>query len=321
MKTAYCTIFDINYLAKALVLYKSFTKVNSTGLFAFYCIDSESKNLIKKLNLPRSIVVGHDDFATEDLVKLKNIRSQAEYCWTCKPIALLNLMKAVSEATWVVYVDTDMMFFANPDLVLREENAHYLLTPHRFHPNFSRHEKIAGKFNAGYFAARNNEKGAQVVTGWKDQCLASCDVVPTENTYADQKYLNFLAALFPFGGTSVAKGLNAAPWNIDNYEISMLDGRVQLDEESLILYHYQGLQLFDDGTASIYMGDQKIVEDAKLYIYSKYIKEIKSAYDSIRNIELGFKAGVGNKAMRRGRIIGPILNYFRVRRNLVPFNL
>ena len=113
--TVYCTIFDDNYLARALALYESLMRVNATATFAFFCIDAKSARILTALELERAIIVSHDAFATAEFLGLRAGRSQGEYCWTCKPFALLYLMRSVPQADWVVYVDTDMMFFADPD--------------------------------------------------------------------------------------------------------------------------------------------------------------------------------------------------------------
>jgi hypothetical protein len=140
----YCTIFDSNYLARALVLHSSLMRVNRDALFAFFCIDERSAELLDMLQLERSIVIRHEEFSSPELAKIQPLRNRGEYCWTCKPIAIEYLMGRIQNADWVVYVDTDMMFFSDPDAVLVGQAAHYLLTPHRFHRKFIGFEKGAG---------------------------------------------------------------------------------------------------------------------------------------------------------------------------------
>jgi hypothetical protein len=319
--SVYCTIFDSNYLARALVLYSSLIRVSRNARFAFFCIDERSADLLDMLQLERSIVVRHEEFSSTELAQIRPLRSQGEYCWTCKPIALLYVMARVPEADWIVYVDTDMMFFSDPDAALPGQTAHYLLTPHRFHRAFAGFERSAGKHNAGYVAARHSSIGQQAIVWWKDQCLASCSSTPTESTYADQKYLDQFAEIFPLGESSSHKGLNAAPWNIENYRISVEESLVRVDDVPLLLYHFQGLQLFDDGTASLYIGDRRLPSDLREAIYMPYVAELSRAYSAIRMLNGEFKDGLIDKRRSPGGVIARGLNILRRRRNLVRFDL
>ena len=320
-KTVYCTIFDDNYLARALALYESLMRVNETATFAFFCIDAKSVRLLTSLRLERSIIVSHDEFATDELLKLRADRSQGEYCWTCKPFALLHLMCSVPQSDWVVYVDTDMMFFADPDEALPGPNAHYLLTPHGFHSGFAAHEKSAGKHNAGYVAARNSSQGVSVIAWWRDRCIESCSYIPTDTTFADQKYLDQFAELFPYGDSSTHKGLNTAPWNVDNFTICNGAKGVYVDEVPLLLYHFQGLQLFDNGTASLYIGDMRISDSLSDLVYQPHLVALLRAFARLRAIDPGFSRGLGKPRKYLGSIARRVLKIIMNRANVVPFDV
>ncbi len=321
MTSVYCTIFDSNYLSRALVLHSSLMRVNRDAFFAFFCIDDRSADLLGGLQLERSIVVRHEEFSSPELAKIQPFRNRGEYCWTCKPIAIEYLMGRIQNADWVVYVDTDMMFFSDPDAVLAGQEAHYVLTPHRFHRAFAGFEKGAGKHNAGYVAARRSPIGQEAIGWWKNQCLISCSSIPTETTYADQKYLDYFFELFPLGQSSTQKGLNAAPWNIENYQITKKENMVEVDDMPLVLYHFQGLQLFDDGSASLYVGDRRLGEDLRAAIYMPYMTELTRAYSTIRMLTGDFKDGLIDKTRSPGGVIARGLSMLRRRRNLVRFDL
>jgi len=315
----YCTIFDDNYLARALALYESLIKVNATALFAFFCIDSDSVQLLNALKLKRAVVVSHEEFATSELLETKPLRSRGEYCWTCKPVALLHMIRCMPNASWVVYVDTDMMFFSDPDQAFLGLESHYLLAPHRYHADFLEYEKSVGKYNAGYVAARNSSQGKRVMSWWKDRCIQSCSIIPTDTTFADQKYLDQFLELYPFGVSAEHKGLNAAPWNVENFMFSGgIDG-VQVDDEPLLLYHFQGLQLFDNGTASLYIGDVQISEVLREHIYQPHLEALLLAYSKIRKIDPGFSKGLGKQRKYLGNIVRRTFKRLTKRANIVPF--
>lgn len=319
--SVYCTIFDDNYLARAVALYESLMRVNQSAVFAFICIDFSSAQLLTSLKLERALVVKHDEFATQELLQLRPERSQGEYCWTCKPFALLHLMKRAPQADWVVYVDTDMMFFSDPDEVLPGSAAHYLLTPHRFDPGFMAHEKSAGKHNAGYVGARNSRQGEQVITWWKDRCVESCSFVPTESTFADQKYLDQFLALFPFGISTDHKGLNVAPWNVENFNVHVKGDQVYVDDVPLLLYHFQGLQLFDNGTASLYIGDKRVSEGLRRNIYYPHLRELLRAFARIRELDGRFCKGLGKERKYLGNFVKRTYKMLVGTSNVVPLQL
>jgi len=317
----YCTIFDDNYLARALALYESLIQVNGTALFVFFCIDANSVRLLNALKLNRSLVVSHEEFATPELLQGKPFRSRGEYCWTCKPVALLHLMRCMPEASWVAYVDTDMMFFADPDLALPGPESHYLLAPHRYHPAFSEYEKSAGKHNAGYVAARNSSEGKSVITWWKDRCIESCSVIPSDTAFADQKYLDQFSELFPFGVSADHKGLNVAPWNVENFNVANGVDGIQVDEQPLLLYHFQGLQLFDNGTASLYIGDMRIRDVLRTEIYQPYLLALLRAFARIRAVDPAFASGLGKQRKYLGNTLTRAFKALAKSGNVVPFQV
>lgn len=317
----YCTIFDSNYLARALALHASLMRVNEASRFAFFCIDDRSADLLDMLQLERSTVIRHEEFTTPELLMVRPHRSQGEYCWTCKPAAILYVMKRLPNIKWVVYVDTDMMFFSDPDAALPGESAHYLLTPHRFHGAFVQFEQQAGKHNAGYVAARNSVTGQQVIEWWRDQCISRCSSIPTESSYADQKYLDQFRLQSLAGESSNHIGLNAAPWNIESYRVTVVNGFVKIDETPLLLYHFQSLQLFDDGKAALYTGNRRIPDDLRATIYDPYLAELQQSYLKIRAISLGFSDGLLDRRRLPDGVVGHVLAMLRRRRNLVSFNL
>jgi len=320
-RTVYCTIFDDNYLGRAIALYESLMRVNQDAIFAFFCIDANSVRLLTELKLERAVIVGHEEFATPELLAVRPLRSQGEYCWTCKPIALLHLMRCIPDVDWVAYVDTDMMFFGDPDEALPGPGDHYLLAPHRFHPDFSEYEKSAGKHNAGYVAARCTAQGEQAISWWKARCIESCSFIPTPDTFADQKYLDQMAGLFPFGASAHHIGLNVAPWNVENFIVSNVTGKVCVDNIPLLLYHFQGLQLFVNGTASLYIGDMRINEALRVNVYGPHLSALVNGFKRLREIDPEFARGLVGQRKYLGNVVTRALKVITRKANVVPFKI
>jgi hypothetical protein len=277
MSSYYCTIFDSAYLSRALALHESLLRASPSARLALFCVDDEASALLARMPLERALIVAHAAFGDGALKRARASRSRAEYCWTCKPFALLHLAAVAPDADWVVYVDTDMLFYGDPDSALPGPQSHYVITPHNFHPSFKMYAVTAGLHNAGYFAMRNSEQGRAVVRWWAERCIESCSVVSTDLIYADQKYLDRLATLFPFGGSSDHPGLNAGPWNIERYRLTSAVGVPLVDGMPLLLYHFQALRILSKSLVDLYAGNRRISLQARELIYRPYLDALRSA--------------------------------------------
>lgn len=280
--SVYGTIFDVAYLPRALALHASLMRVNATARFAFFCVDDQSAELLDAVAPERSVVIRHDQFSTPELAATRPTRSRGEYCWTCKPFALDYLARTMTDVEWVVYVDADMLFFSDPDLVLANRDMHYVLTPHRFHKAFEQYAGSVGDFNAGYAAARRSPEGRRVIDWWGDRCIESCSVTPTKTTFADQKYLDQLPVLFPFGDIAPTPGLNAAPWNVESHHVHEMNGSVYLGEYPLVLYHFQGLKILSNRLVDLYGGNRRISTALRRLVYEPYLERLAAAYQMLR---------------------------------------
>jgi hypothetical protein len=278
----YCTIFDASYLSRALALHASLLRESRDAQFAFFCVDDESHALLSRLAPKRGIVLSPTQFETPALAAAKLQRSRAEYCWTCKPFALLHLAREFPAAGWLVYLDTDMLLFGDPDGALPADESAYLLTPHRFYPAFEKYAATAGRHNAGYFAMRNTPAGRQAVQWWAERCIESCSVEVSELAYGDQKYLDQMLGLFAGGRSSAHDGLNAAPWNIERYRVALAGGRVMLDGTPLLLYHFQALRVLNAGLVDLYAGNRRLAREVRSLIYWPYLAEVRRAYGRLR---------------------------------------
>ncbi len=278
----YCTIFDAAYLSRALALHASLLAAVPRARLAFFCLEETAAAVLTRLALERAIVVRHAEFSTPELQRVAPQRSHAEYCWTCKPFALLHLARAVPGADWLIYVDTDMLFFGDADGALPGPQTHFLLTPHRFHPAFERYAVTAGGHNAGYVAIRNTPTGVSAARWWAQRCIESCSVEVTEMAYGDQKYLDRMLAQLPGGAASAHPGLNAAPWNIERYRVSAPHGAVLLEDAPLLLYHFQALRILNRWLVDLYAGDRRIEAQTRALIYQPYLEQVRAASRRLR---------------------------------------
>ena len=278
----YATVIDRNYVPLGLNLYRSFEGYLHNKIFGFFCIDDEASELLRSFDLPNSRVFAPDDFETLELRRLKTERAINEYCWTLKPTALQTGFTLDPSVEWGIYLDSDMMVFADPDLALPSDGS-VVLAPHRFATaEFAACEPSVGRFNGGHAAFRNNQDGNAALAWWHERCLEACPAIPTATAYADQKYLDALPKSFRGICESANKGLNAAPWNVQGFSISERNSLIFVDDDQLLLFHFQGLKIFGTRLYDLYAGPMRLPAAARRLIYRPYILSLRTTFDLLK---------------------------------------
>jgi hypothetical protein len=133
------------------------------------------------------------------------------------------------------YLDADCYFFGSPGALFGEVSGETVaITPHRFSPDRLWMESVNGKYNVGLVFVRRNWAGLACLREWARLCLARC----AQDEGADQKYWDDL--LPEHQGHAIRhKGVDLAPWNqADQYRYSLRGGRVYVDDDELIFYHF-----------------------------------------------------------------------------------
>ncbi len=295
MKSLYATTTDIHYLVKAFALYRSFAPyLDADTTFAFYCMDRQSAGLLENFGLDHCRVVEAGAFETAALKTARRERAMNEYCWTCKPAILLHAIASQPNLDWAVYLDSDMMVFGNLDIPLIDAGeANVLLTPHRFAtPEFMAEQNASGVYNAGYAAFRNSEEGNRALQWWLDRCLELCPNAPVDGIYADQTYLNSIPDLFSGVVPCHHKGLNAAPWNVDGVATTSHGERIYMDDDQLLLYHFQAFQIYGYRLYDMYPGHIKISTALVRHVYEPYASNLRQTFELLGQAMPGFRYGI-----------------------------
>lgn len=270
MKAVYCVITDYGYLARAVCLYRSLEPFMRDSGINLYCVDAKSYDVLVQLKLPWAAVISHDLFGKPEI---RHSRSHTEYCWTLKPVVLLDAIKRFP-ARYYIYLDADMMAFGDPMTELASYSlASIVLSPHRLSATFKRFGQ-SGCFNAGFVAVRDSEIGCESVKWWEDRCHEICPSQPTNGTYADQTYLGRFPEMFPGHCYATTRQINAAPWNIEDWK-----------GEPITLYHFQGFRMFSLDCFDLYCGDYKLPEKAINEIYWPYLRRLIDATLEIKQID------------------------------------
>lgn len=275
----FCTYFDSNYLIKGLALYSSL--VRHAGAFKLWvlCFDRECFNSLEKLNLPNIIPVKLSEFEAcdEELLKAKGNRSKIEYYFTSTPSLMLYVLNHNPAVDTITYLDSDIYFYSGlTEMDEKFRGNSMLIIEHRFAPH-QKYSERHGKFNVGYVSARRDENGISCLNWWRSRCNEWCYDKVEKYRFADQKYLDCWPELFKGVRILEHKGANLAPWNLSNYNLNYENGKVTVDGQALIFFHFQGLKKIDENTYDTALRDYgvKLSPLIENYVYLPYIRELE----------------------------------------------
>lgn len=297
MNNIFCTLFDSHYLDKALVLYDSISHHCDDFRLYIFAFDDKSEKILLELSLSNAIIISLKEFEDEELLKIKDSRSAAEYCWTCTPSTIRYVFDHYDEKI-CTYIDADLYFFNNPDSLfkeLEESDASVLLTKHL---PYSKKKLDVGNYCVEFNTFRNDYNGNKALNWWKDKCLDWCYAIKEENRYGDQKYLDDLSILFEGIHTIKNIGAGVAPWNIYEYKLlSSDDLELSVNEKSfnIIFYHFASLNyLFMDRRVNLNLS-YEISEQMIETIYYPYLIEIENKREFLKkkfNLDFNKQRGV-----------------------------
>ncbi len=278
MERHFCTYFDVNYLARALTMYRSLRRHCPEAVLWALCFDNASAATLAKLGDPALRPIVATDFERGDnlLVAAQAGRSRVEYYFTCSPSWPLYLLRehGMDELT---YVDADYLFFADPAVLWSEmSDASLGIIGHRFPPELISREAY-GRYNVGIIAIRNDQRAGDVLAWWRQRCIEWCYDRLEEDRYNDQKYLDTAVELFDGIRVLESKGIGVAPWNWMNYSFGQSPQGPTVDGEPLIAYHYHGLRLYGSHLYDARLARYgRMPRSVRTILYRPYLQELRA---------------------------------------------
>lgn len=237
----FCTYFDSRYLTQGLALHDSMERHCVPFHLWILALDPLAESELGRLHLPNTTTVPLQDFLTDELRAATVDRTHRETIWTYTASWMLHVLNIESAAQAVNYLDADCFFFDSPKPVFEEiGNADVAITPHRF-PARARHFESNGLYNVGLVHIKRTETGMACLREWEELCIEWCYERPEGDRYADQKYWDRLVP--KYGAHPIAHlGADLAPWNQEAYDYSVKGGKLFVNGQQLIFYHFhQGL--------------------------------------------------------------------------------
>lgn len=311
----FCTLFDSNYLDKALVMYNSLVRVNSDFTLYIMCFDDISYEIITDMKLEHIVLAKLSDFETDELKSVKSRRTKAEYCWTCTPAVIDFFIKSYNLDN-CTYIDADLYFFSDPKVLLDEiqsNKADVAILEHRFSNNKSDKKAMqkSGKFCVEFNYFNDSQNAVKALNWWKNSCLEWCyqKYEPAKNgrpeRYGDQKYLEQFSVLFNNVHEIENVGAGVAPWNLKQYKLVEKNNEIVLKHsitgkvEKLVFYHFQNLKYINKNLINI--NSQCRDKELKFSIYYPYLYEIEETRLMLAkqyNLILGIKKSYSSNKLK-----------------------
>jgi hypothetical protein len=293
MPHEFVTLFDSNYLMKAVAMHASLHRHCSDFRLTAYCFDDEAKAILDELALPNLDTVALAELEAHDpeLLATKADRSPVEYCWTATPALPLHLLHTRPHVDRVTYLDADLLFFADPQLLFDAiGEASICITPHRFAPEYE-HHAVNGIYCVQWVTFTRDQRGMEALQWWHDRCIEWCYYRLEDGKLGDQKYLDDWPERFEGVHVLEHAGGGLAPWNITRYRLTERVGKVYVDSAPLVFYHYHRLRLLSRGYDWAPPG-YLITDHDRALVYDPYMQALEEARELVRSVRPDFSAGI-----------------------------
>jgi hypothetical protein len=242
------TICSINYLAKALVLFKSFKEHHPDDEFYLVLVDKKDETL--DLRHQGLNIIWVEDLGIPNLLTHAFAFDVIEFNTNVKPTALKFLLtKHIS----VLYIDPDMKIYAPLTAAYEElKSGSLVLTPHAntpildgFKPDDLDFLKF-GAFNLGFVGVARCDEGISFLDWWSERCLSNGFYEPQLGLAVDQKWVNLAPIFFPNMRVLRHMGFNVAFWNLHERKISKQNDAWMVNDNSpLVLVHFSSFNTKD----------------------------------------------------------------------------
>jgi hypothetical protein len=271
----YCTLFDSNYLTRGLAMYESLKKQSEKFHLYIFSFDEKSNELLKKLDLEFVTVIPLKEFEDEELLKIKDDRSEGEYCWTCTPSTIKYCIVNYNLDS-CTYLDADLYFFSNPSVLIEEMGEKsVLITEHRYTTQYDK-STTSGIYCVQFMTFKNDVNGLMVLNWWRDSCIEWCYARIEDGKFGDQKYLDDW--LERFDGVHVLQNLGGgvAPWNIQQYDLSDVSFK-------LIFYHFHEIKFLSNNR--IELGGYELDGMDIDLLYKPYLQHLDKITTELKKVD------------------------------------
>ena len=241
------TICAINYLAQALALQASFRRHHPDS--DFYIVVVDRRDAALEAAYPDTRMVWAEDLGIANFSAHALRFDVIELCTNVKPHSLGLLLEKYAKA---VYLDPDTHLYSRLDVVFDAlDTASIVVTPASMTPILDGHRPNdieflrVGAFNLGFIGVASGEEGKRFASWWSDRCLSDGFHETQSGLFVDQKWIDLAACYFPNFRILRDPGLNMAPWNIHERQLSVDEaGNYRVNREyTLKFFHFSSFDI------------------------------------------------------------------------------
>jgi hypothetical protein len=312
-KLNFATLFDRNYLTRALALYESL--VGNCPQFDLWalCMDDESAEILGELKLPSLHVVRLGDVETPALLQAKAGRTPVEYCWTCAPVICKYVLDRFPSLDHVIYVDADVFFFRSTAALFEElGNGSVLIFEHHLPARLKEEEEKVGRFNVGVVVFMR-DRGYDCLAWWEQKCIEWCFYRVEPGRMGDQKYLDEWPTRFQGVVVGSDRVPAAGPWSLEMKPIQNQAGIPSVAGNPVLFYHYSKLTVRSYRRFDLCHG-YELTDALKKTIYKPYTGFLTRQYERVARVRPGFVGGIVplRAGERMRRVFSPLTSSIRL---------
>jgi hypothetical protein len=236
----YCVYFDHRYAVRGLTMIGSLRARGGAGPVWVLCLSQEAEAIVAAFDMGDIRIVPLERLERHfpGLADARSDRSTIEYYFTLTPFIVRYVFDMAPEAKRVAYLDSDLYFFGPvAEIWACMGDAPVAIIPHNWH---RRGDSLArfGLYNVSWTSFSRSPQGLRCLQYWQASCREWCRDVCEPGRFADQGYLDRFHEHAPDLAIVTHKGCDLAPWNIGQFDIRFRDGRLWVDEQPLLFFHF-----------------------------------------------------------------------------------
>ena len=292
------TICAPNYLAQAILSYKSFKRKNPLLNYKIILV-SEQKDPLLLQSVPSHDVILHSDLFASEFIAWYTLKYNViEYCTLLKPHVLKKFL-AGKDFDYVSYIDPDTCFYSDVQPIYAElEDRLVHVTPHLIemkevdsnpYPEFL--HLWEGIYNLGYITLKKSNKTNAFLSWWINRLNDYCYADKLDGLHTDQKWIDYAPAFL--GADFVISqnfGLNISHWNLNERDVLKSNDVYLVNDQSLIFWHFSG---FKPDSKNLNKNNVFVLSDLKSEalndIFTNYRDDLcESGYDYFSGLDYEF---------------------------------
>lgn len=294
----FTTVVSQDHFFKFMAMVSSLKNTCKDFRIYVLCMHDVVYQILKKIGIEEVEPIQLSEVESDELRRIKRERHFHAYCWTMKPVLLSYVMEKYRDCQYYAHLDADLFFFDSPDHIFNESpDSSLFLTHHRNSRDFLKYYGVTGIFNTGFVGCKNDETARKAITKWKYQCVEYCPIKEdrVRKLFGDQRYVESWSNEFKGVYVVQSYGVNTAVWNIQNYQVTIKDGKVFVDGYPLVFYHFSGLTLISRNEFNLnwyyHIEDQMVMN----FIYMPYVITLVNVMKEMGKYFPWFNAGFLSK--------------------------